>query len=179
MTDLRRALVFDTGPLRHFALQGWLGVLKYLSRDHGVIIPDTVEVELREQSQTDAALRLVLEADWITVDRSTDLAYLQEFARFESLLAAGGRNRGECGVLALGMARGHQLIIDDRVASNHARRAGLNCRGTLALLCDAIRDKKLTVAMVSDLADDLLTGEYRLPFEKGRFAQWADENGLI
>lgn len=179
MTELRPGLVFDTGPLRHFALQGWLGVLKYLSRDHEVMIPETVEVELREQRQTDAALQLVFEADWITVDRSNDLVYLRAFANFERLLAVGGRNRGECGVLALGKARGHKLVIDDRVASNHARRAGLNCRGTLALLCDAIREKKLTVAMVSELADDLLAGEYRLPFETGRFAQWADENGLI
>ncbi|MFV0372599.1 hypothetical protein [Microbacterium sp.] len=63
MTDLPPGLVFDTGPLRHFALQGWLGVLKYLSRDHQVIIPESVEVELREQCRTDSALRLVLEAD--------------------------------------------------------------------------------------------------------------------
>ncbi|MFT4136826.1 nucleotide-binding protein [Microbacterium sp.] len=179
MTDLRPGLVFDTGPLRHFALQGWLGVLKYLGRDCQVIIPESVEAELKAQSQTDPELRQVLEADWITVDRSTDLTYVQAFAGFERLLAAGGRNLGECGVLALGQARGHQLIIDDRVASNLARRAGLDSRGTLALLCDAIREQKLTVAMVSDLADDLLIGEYRLPFAKGRFAQWADENGLI
>ncbi|MFV0372598.1 hypothetical protein [Microbacterium sp.] len=65
------------------------------------------------------------------------------------------------------------------MARNHARRAGLKCRGTLALLCDAIREKKLTVTMVSGLADDLLAGAYRLPFASGRFAQWADENGLI
>lgn len=160
-------------------MQGWLGVLKYLSRDAQAMIPETVEVELRDQSRSDPQLRQVLEADWITVDRSTDLAYLQAFAEFERLIAVGSRNRGECGVLALGKVRGHRLIIDDRVASNHARRAGLDSRGTLALLCDAIREQKLTVAMVSHLADDLLIGDYRLPFEQGHFAQWADENGLI
>ncbi|MBS1906186.1 MAG: nucleotide-binding protein [Actinobacteria bacterium] len=165
--------------MRHFTLQGWLGVVKYLGRDHQVIIPESVEVELRDQSRTDPELRQVLEADWIHVDRSTDLAYLQAFSGYERLLAVGGRNLGECGVLALGKTRGHQIIIDDRVASNIARREKLNCRGTLALLCDAIRQQKLTVAMVSDLADDLLIGEYRLPFAKGKFAQWADENGLI
>ncbi|WP_454117859.1 nucleotide-binding protein [Microbacterium lacticum] len=172
-------LVFDTGPLRHFALQQWLGVLKYLSKDHEVMIPESVEGELKEQSRTDPELRQVLDAEWITVDRSTDLAYLQAFAGFERLLAAGGRNTGECGVLALGKARGHELIIDDRVARKHAQRSGLDARGTLALLCDAIRAEKLTVAMVSDLADDLMTGEYRLPFAKGAFARWAGENGLI
>ena len=179
MTDSRPGRVFDTGPLRHFALQQWLGVLKYLCRDYDVMIPESVEAELKDQSRTDPGLLQVLDADWITVDRGTDLAYLQAFAGFERLLAAGGRNTGECGVLALGKTRGHELIVDDRVASSLARRERLNCRGTLALLCDAIREEKLTVAMVSDLADDLLGGEYRLPFKKGRFAQWAEENGLI
>ena len=142
-------------------------------------MPESVEAELRDQVQTDPELRQVLKADWITVDRSTDVDYVQAFASFERLLAAGGRNLGECGVLALGQTRGYRLVIDDRVASNLARRAGLTSRGTLALLCDAIREQKLTVAMVSDLADDLLAGEYRLPFDKGTFAQWADQHGLI
>ena len=61
MTDPRPGLVFDTGPLRHFAMQGWLGVLKYLSRDAQVMIPETVEVEFRDQSRSDPQLRQVLE----------------------------------------------------------------------------------------------------------------------
>ncbi len=179
VTEPRPGIVFDTGPLRHFALQGWLGVLKHLTRDHQVWIPESVEVELKDQSRTDPALGLVLDADWITVDRSTDQAFLQAFAEFEQQLAVGERNRGECGVLALGRTRGHELLIDDGVAHNIAKQAGLNSRRTLALLVDAIHEKKLTVAMVSDLADDLITGEYRLPFHRGGFTEWAAEQGLF
>lgn len=32
--------VFDTGPLRHFTQQGWLGVLKFLTRESNVLIPE-------------------------------------------------------------------------------------------------------------------------------------------
>jgi len=45
------ALVFDTGPLRHFAVQaGWAGVLKFLAGDRPVLIPESVEVELKRQA---------------------------------------------------------------------------------------------------------------------------------
>lgn len=179
MTASEPALVFDTGPLRHFTLGGWLGVLKYLTRSHQAVVPESVEFELKAQSRTEAALSQVLDADWIHVDRSTDIAYLEAFAHYERLLVARDRNRGECGALALGKARGHQLVIDDRVAWNHARRDGLNCRGTLGLLCEAIRDRRLTVTMVEQFANDLLTGEYRLPFGQNGLREWADEQGLI
>ena len=67
-------LVFDTGPLRHFAVQGWLGVLHFLAGDRTVVIPESVEDELRRQSHKVPALSQVLDAAWIAVDRSTDLA---------------------------------------------------------------------------------------------------------
>lgn len=171
--------VFDTGPLRHFALQGWLGLLKHLCREHRVIIPESVEAELKAQSRTDPQLHQVLEADWITIDRSTDLTYVKAFAYFENRLVANGRNVGECGVLALGQTRGYELIIDDRAARNQANLNNLTCHGTLALLSEAIRMEKISVDMVSDLADDLIISKYHLPFKKGKFAQWAETEGLI
>lgn len=174
-----RSIVFDTSPLRHFALEGWLGVLKYLTRDREVVIPESVEVELMAQRGTEPSLEAVLGADWIRVDRSQDIEFLRAFAHYEQLIASGEHNRGECGVLALGRARGFELIIDDRVPRKHAARDGLDCRGTLALLCEAIREGKLAVDMVEHLADDLLAGQYRLPFEPGEFRVWAGEQGLI
>jgi hypothetical protein len=52
-------------------------------------------------------------------------------------------------------------------------------KGTLGLLCDAIRDGLLTVKLVSAVADDLMTTQYRLPFGPGGFEKWASENGLV
>ncbi|WP_269843694.1 hypothetical protein [Actinomyces qiguomingii] len=43
MSDAAPVYVFDTGPLRHFAMEGWLGVLKFVTRDGRVVIPESVD----------------------------------------------------------------------------------------------------------------------------------------
>ncbi|MBD4635670.1 nucleotide-binding protein, partial [Xanthomonas citri pv. citri] len=53
------------------------------------------------------------------------------------------------------------------------------CTGTLGLLCEAIRKEQLTVPMVESLADDLIMGDYRLPFGPGGFKCWAEQQGLL
>ena len=107
MSDAEKAYAFDTGPLRHFALGGWLAVLKFVTRDGRVVIPESVEEELKQQRAGDPGLDQVLKADWINVERRYDMDYLQQFAAFGQLLVDNrGRNRGECGVLALGGVSG-------------------------------------------------------------------------
>lgn len=179
MTGNRPGLVFDTGPLRHFAEQGWLRVLHYLAGDRVVLMPESVAHELSQQIHTLPSLRQVLDAPWIEVDRSTDLEFLTAFARYEDRLVADGRNRGECGVLALGRVRGHEVVLDDRVARTIAEEDGVQVISTLALLCTAIRDGKLTVDMVEKLADDLLSGDYYFPFGPGGFRRWALQEGML
>jgi predicted nucleic acid-binding protein len=173
------ALVFDTGPLRHFAGQSWLGVLKFLAGDRDVIIPESVERELKKQSHDLPVLHQVLDADWISVDRSDDMPFLMAFAEYEHRLAVGEQNRGECGVLALGRSRGFETVLDDSVPRTIAEEDGIRVTATLPLLCNAIRGGQLTVLMVEALADDLLSGAYYLPFGPGGFRQWAHEEGLI
>lgn len=172
-------LVFDTGPLRHFAAQGWLRVLDFITTGRGVLVPESVERELIEQSHTISALHEVLDADWITIDRSDVLVETMAFARYEQRLVAEGKNRGECGVLALGETRGLEVVLDDAEPRNLARENGIRCTATVPLLCRAIREELLTVSMVEKLADDLISGTYFLPFPTGGFRQYALENGLI
>ena len=68
--------VFDTGPLRNFAAQGWLGVLKFLTEARPVYIPDVVERELQNAVEHAPAVRGVLDAKWMTIYRSGDIEYL-------------------------------------------------------------------------------------------------------
>lgn len=178
MTAVSETYVFDTGPLRHFTLKGWLGVLKFLTAGHAVI-PESVEQEIRDQQHQHPDLRQILDAEWIVVDRSEDLEFLAAFARYEEHLVAGGRNRGECGVLALGRTHGYRIVIDDNVPRVLATREKLECTGTLGLPCEAIRKEQLTVPMVESLADDLIMGDYRLPFGPGGFKCWAEQQGLL
>ncbi|MBU8763309.1 nucleotide-binding protein [Micrococcus luteus] len=153
-------------------------MLKFLTAGHAVI-PESVEQEIRDQQYQHPDLRQILDAEWIVVDRSEDLEFLAAFARYEEHLVAGGRNRGECGVLALGRTHEYRIVIDDNVPRVLAKREKLECTGTLGLLCEAIRKEQLTVPMVESLADDLIMGDYRLPFGPGGFKCWAEQQGLL
>lgn len=179
MTDAGDVLVFDTGPLRHFAEEGWLRVLEFLAGRRRVVIPESVYLEISDQARQVSSLHQVLEASWIEVDRSEDLDFLAAFATYENRLAVGRMNRGECGVLALGKVRGYEIVLDDQAARSIASDEGIPVTATLPLLCTAIRDGQLTVPMVEKLADDLLSGDYFLPFGRGGFRQWALEQGLV
>lgn len=171
--------MFDTGPLRHFALRGWLGVLKFINSGSQAVIPESVEDELLNQQYGNPSLAQIFDADWISVDRSDDLEFVAEFARYEQRLVANGRNRGECGVLALGKVRGYPLVIDDSVPRKIANEDKLTLTGTLGLLCKAIREDQLTISMVEGLTDDLVMGTYHLPFGPGGFRVWAESEGLL
>jgi predicted nucleic acid-binding protein len=179
MSIEREALVFDTGPLSHFAREGWLGVLRAMLGEHRAVIPDTVVDELRQGVRQHPHLQLVLDASWIEQHELTTSAELESFAEFAALLVAKGRNRGEAGVLAYAKANGATAVIDDGPGRKAAQSSRIPCRGTLGLLCDALGTGLLTVDLVSTIADHLLEGEYRLPFKPGGFAQWAQANGLL
>ena len=173
--------VLDTGPLSHFAKAQWLGALKLVLEDHLGVVPDLVEQEIQQGAGSHPHLVGILPADWISVVALNDPEHVSSFAHFaKALVGPDGRNMGECGVLALTQNLDPAVaVIDDRAARNAAQEAGLEVRGTVGLLCDAIRGDVLTVPMVSAVADDLLATNYRMPFKAGGFAKWAAENGLI
>lgn len=179
MPNTPQVLVFDTGPLSHIAKQGWLGALRFITSECCAVIPDTVVVELRAGLPQRPYLDMILNAPWLTQHILSSSPELDAFAEFSSFLVAKGRNRGEAGVLAYAKAHGATAVIDDRPARNAAQRHGISCRGTLSLVCDAVNQGQITIAMASALADDLLESEYRLPFKRGEFMPWAKDNGLV
>jgi predicted nucleic acid-binding protein len=173
------ALVFDTGPLRHFSNQGWLGVLRFLAGSRQVYIPDSVERELMDAAREAPAVTAVIDADWITVHRTNNLEYVAAFSHYVDRLVVGGKNLGECGVLAMGQTYNCEDVIDDATARTIALEMGIQVTATVPLLCQAIRRKELTMVMVEELADNLLEGEYRLPFGPGGFRRHVIEHGLL
>lgn len=173
-------LVFDTGPLLHFAKCSWVGILKYLTRDRTVVVPQHVHVELKQKSHQLPQVNSVLDASWISVDRCEDLRVLQRFAHYANYLVdEEGHNAGECAVLALGYVHGHTIVVDDAEARRLAKRDKLTMKGTLGLVCEAINEQLVPEDMASALADDLLESEYRLPFKRGEFIPWARNSGLL
>lgn len=176
---MSEVLVFDTGPLSTFAEAGWLKILQAIAGDRGVLMPEVVQAEINSSIVTYPFLHQVLQADWIKVDRTESDELFKAFAWYHTRLTSGGKNLGECGVLALAEVHGATAIIDDRVARTAGKERGVRLSGTLALLCEGIRQGMLTVPLVSKIADDLLATKYRLPFGPGDFEAWARVNGLV
>lgn len=174
-----KILVFDTGPLSHFAIKNWLGPLKAIVGERSAMIPDVVVAELTRGARRDSRLQAALDAEWIEHRELIDNTELAAFAKFSSLLVRGSRNIGEAGVLALAETLGAIAVVDDGAARRAADDHHVQKKPTLALLCDAIRAGLLTVDLVSALADDLLATDYRLPFKPGQFEQWARDVGMI
>ena len=173
------AFVFDTGPLAHFARAGWLGVLRTLVGSSRAVIPVQVVSELRAAAGHEQAIGAVLDATWIEHHELRTGEELSAFGRFAAQLMSEGRNEGETAVLAIAATMPAQAVIDDSVAHKVAQKAGLSCKRTLALLCEAVRDGLLTAELVSHIADDLIETDYRLPFAAGKFIPWAISEGLL
>ncbi|WP_103338102.1 hypothetical protein [Amycolatopsis sp. CA-126428] len=173
-------LVFDTSPLAHFAQRDILGVLKIVAGTRRVLIPDMVAVELGEMTVRDERIKATLNADWIEQRELRTVEEVSSFAEFSSLLVRGTRNRGEAAVLALTKSIGDAwAVIDDGAGRRAAHDNDINLKPTLALLCEAINQKLLTIGFVSAMVDELLLGKYRLPLAPGGFEAWARENDII
>jgi predicted nucleic acid-binding protein len=127
MCDRTETLVFDTGPLSHFAQQGWLGILRLIVGSRIAVVPDAVVAELRAGIHGRPHLQLVLDAVWIEQRELTGHDELDELANFAELLVADGRNRGEAAGLAYARANGATVIIDDGVARTVRRRNSTVC----------------------------------------------------
>lgn len=172
-------LVFDTGPLNHFARESWLGALKAVVGSRTAVIPDVVVHELRIGASRDSRIEAALQADWIEHRELRSSEELESFARFSALLVKGDRNRGEAAVLALATTTGGTAVVDDGAARRAAGACGVRLQPTLALLCEAVRMGLLTTPLVAALADDLLASQYRLPFGPGGFEKWARSSGAL
>lgn len=143
-------------------------------------MPEAVLRELADGQHRYRHLGLVIGADWLAVDRSDDAAVVVRTARYEARLAADGRNRGECAVLALAGVRGWTAVVDDGEARKLAREDDISYTTTGRLLCQAIRTGQLTAASCAAIGDDLVRTEYRLPFGSGQeFLEWAVREGIL
>lgn len=172
--------VLDTGPLSHFAKAQWLGALKLVVGAGRAVITDLVANELRTGAPSHPHLQAVLDQPWIENVAADGEDYLAAFGYYASrLVGADNRNVGECSVLALAEVEGWTAVVDDQAAVNAAKDRCTRHRRTLALLLDAVRIGTLTMTTVSAVADDLISTKYRLPFDVGGFAAWAEANGLV
>ncbi len=172
-------LVFDTGPLSHFARADLLGVIKAVVGERRAVVPEAVVTELEAGLHIDSRIQTVLDADWIEPYAITTDAETEAFARFSSRLVLGDRNVGDAAVLALAQTAPARAVIDDWDACDIASKAGVAFSRTLNLLCEAVHSRLLTVGFVSEIADELIRTDYRLPFGPGEFRTWPARENLF
>jgi predicted nucleic acid-binding protein len=175
----RSILVFDDGPLSHFAEAGWLGLLEWVG-DCIAWLPETVRRELGMGVDANPHLRSVLEARWLT---PRDLKSDREDKAFtfytSRLLGPSNKNLGECGVLALAEANEVIAVVDDGDARSLADERGVEVKTTVGVLCDLVNDGSLSLSLAEKVADALLVTDYRLPFKPGEFRLFVIQNGLV
>ena len=173
------ALVFDTGPLSHFARADILGVLKIVVGERRAIVPEAVVTELEQGLSSHPRIQTVLDAEWIEQRKIATPAEDRALEWFSARLVSGDRNVGDAAVLALAQTVPARAVIDDRAACALAKQAGVDLARTLNLLCQAVHSGLLTLGFVSDIADELLAHEYRLPFDPGEFEAWAARENIF
>lgn len=181
MTGGDRPYVFDSGPLSHFAQAGWLGLLREVAGDEEAWIPSTVRREIADGVDKYPHLRGVLDADWLRRREVSSLDEMNAFGKYTSRMLGEDqrKNLGECEVLALAEVHNGIAVLDDAVARNAAQDYGVEVRTTVALLCDLIRAKHISLDLASTIADRLLQTEYRLPFDEGGFRMFVIEHDYL
>ncbi len=137
-------LVFDAGPISHFARADILGVLKSVVGSRRAVVPQAVVAELRQGAYMNYRIQAALDADWLEHRAIETSIEIVSFAKFADLLVWDGRNIGEAAVLALAETMPARAVIDDRVACEVAKQEGIVFSRTLNLLCESVRSKLLT-----------------------------------
>ena len=171
------ALVFDTGPLSHFAQAGRLDVLEAVVGERRAVIPQAVVQELQVGASLHDRIETILDAAWLEHRELTQDSELLKFAEFAGRLVHNERNVGDAAVLALAATMPATAVIDDGTAYRIGQQVGVACTRTLALLCEAMHSGLVTLDFVSQIADELIATDYRLPFGPGGFKNWANKNG--
>ncbi len=114
--------------------------------------------------------------DTVNVDGLDELIAL---ARWVNLMSSSQHNRGEATVCAWAEVHQALVIMDDRDARRVARNAGLEVRGTLAVIADSIRNSHVPECTASALVDRLIDTGARYPHDRGDFIAWAEKSGLL
>jgi predicted nucleic acid-binding protein len=179
MTVSRRALVFDTTCLSHFALAERLDVLRDLVVEYDCRTTHVVREELRRGGERHALLIDAPELEWLEVIALDSLGELARFIEWAKRLGAGDRNLGESSVCAAAEINAAIAIIDDGDACRVARRHGLEVHGTIWLLASACRTGKLTVTACGNIVDALRDTGMRLPCTGREFGDYAHRHGLL
>ena len=138
-------VIVNSSPLISLGKIGQLNILNHLYGD--IVIPNAVWAEIMTDKESKEAIELQSSLSWI---RIVDIKNVQAKKLFKSQL-----HDGEVEVIILGKELGADiLIIDDKLARNHAKYLGFNVTDTLGLLVAA--KTKGIVSEIKPLIDKMV-----------------------
>ncbi|MGK5533714.1 hypothetical protein [Streptomyces sp. URMC 129] len=118
-------------------------------------------------------------AEWLEIVHVDDLPEIEALVDWMGRVSGAKSNHGEATVLAWAQVHGATAVVDDADARRIGRRAGLDVRGSLRIIADAVRDGRTTSYVASTLVDAMIDTGARYPCLRGQFVTWAKHNGLL
>lgn len=168
--------VWDASSLHHVAKAGRLDLLgMYVgSVDHSPSVHKLTDVVADELARYGLDI-----PDWCSVVTLESIDDVVAFGQWTTLLADGDRGLGEASVAAVVQTSGGTAVVDDGPAKAVITRNGLPAHGSVWMLCQAVKARRVDVASVSALCDASIGTGARLPFGRFGFRQWALREGLL
>jgi hypothetical protein len=171
---------FDSSVLSPFARAMRLDVLERLVQGRRCVVTRAVLEEIERGCAEHPALAMVGTLSWLEVVSIDALAALRVFNAYMRVLGEDERNVGEASILAWAEVTGSIAVVDDNAAVIAARARRVQVRRTLALLCDGLNRRLMTIEHACELVDELISrGGARLPCKGADFPGWAEGKGLI
>lgn len=151
-------ILLDNTVLSNFALLGEMALLKYYCKDKGSTTTDVlVEFERGVKERIFANTKL----DWLKI---LDLEDIKEKTLFLNLSKRLGMGEASC--LAIAIQRGYDLLSDDMAVRKIALREGVRLSGSLGVLLELIRTKRITFEMGNKVLKGFIQYGYFSPVDR-------------
>lgn len=147
---------FDSSVLSPFARAKRLDVLEQLTRGRRRVVTRAVLDEIERGRTLHPALGDVAALSWLEPVPVDSLDELVAFTAYLRILGSDARNVGESSILAWAEVRSGVVLVDDQAAVNAAKARHVMTRRSLALLCDGLRTKVMTIVQARSLVDELV-----------------------
>lgn len=172
-------LVFDAPPLSAFARAGRLPLLMELVAGHDCVTTNAVLAQLRQGSNSFPTLGDVVANQW---PREVKLGAPSELLAFAGCMDHFGLTERDVAcatTLAWAETNSGIVITDNQVVCEVAKERGIQCRRSLSLVANGLRNRKLDDDGARDLVDDLLRAGARFPYDGATFVAFARDRGAL
>lgn len=173
-----RLLIWDTSPLHHAIKAGKIDVLADIGQNGCGASRRNVTTQA-VISELDLYKLPLAGLEWLEVVHVDDLRELQALVEWMRRVSGAKSNEGEATVLAWAQVHNAAAVIDDGDARRIGRAQGLDIRGSLRVIAEAVRSGHTTEYVATTLVDAMMDTGARYPCSPGQFVIWAKQNGLL